>query len=117
MAASLLVLLWELTWGGELGPLVRGQLENVEGRLDDLDPVLHAGFLERADGVTRLELVSEHSNENTTFESVLRVSEEVVDPIVRDVLLIGRQTWRQIWDSTGGQLTTRDTSYNTSPAP
>lgn len=55
----------EQTWRGELGPLVLGQLKDIEGPLEDLDPALHTGFLKRSDGVYGLDLMSAAKRKST----------------------------------------------------
>lgn len=40
-----------------MAPLVLSQLKNIEGPLEDLDPVLHTGFLMWSYGVSGLDLV------------------------------------------------------------
>lgn len=56
---SVYVIDCERTWCRELGPFVLGQLKNIEGSLQDLNPVPYTSFLERCNGVSRLDQVSE----------------------------------------------------------
>lgn len=41
-----------------MAPLVLGQLENIKGPLEDLDPALRTNFLKWSYGVSGLDLVS-----------------------------------------------------------
>lgn len=50
-----------------MGPLLLGQLKNIEGSLENLDPVLHTGFLKWSNGVSSLDLVSA-TKTNSTYE-------------------------------------------------
>jgi len=60
---------WEQTRCGELGPLVLGQLKNIKGPLEDLNPVLHTALLMLSYGVVSgLDLVSA-ANKNSTYST------------------------------------------------
>lgn len=49
-----------------MGPLVLGQLKNIEGPLEDLDPALHTALLKLSYGVSGLDLVSA-TKKNSTY--------------------------------------------------